>query len=182
MRNVKYGTRNTMHKGFSFIEVMLSVFLMSAGMVAAISLIGAGLKESIDSRNQLIASLLSQEGVELVRNIRDNNWADGNPSFAGIGTSNNCAVSVSTALTCSSPVTTLNYNWTNHVYSHNTGAGETPTKFSRQIRLVDSGNDKIVTSIVIWKGSFSDIADIITECTTGAGCSYAQLTLTRWNE
>lgn len=78
-------------------------------------------------------------------------------------------------------ITALNYNWANHTYSHNTGAGQTPTKFSRQIRLVNNGNDKIVTSIVIWKGIFSDIEDI-TDCTTGAGCSYAEATLTKWKE
>jgi len=173
-------------KGFSFVEVMLSVFLMSAGMLSAISLIGGGIKESADSRNQIIASLLAQEGVELVRNVRDTNWAtSGNTSFVGfpmISPANNCRIDsrLVNVIECGIQTKDLRYNANLHLYSHTTTDGS-PTKFSRLITIVNSGNDKVVTSIVSWKGSFPT-EPYSTTCTTGAGCAYAQSTLTTWSE
>lgn len=190
IRNVKYGTRNTRQGGFSLIEVMLSVFLLSAGMFAAISLIGGALRESLDSRNQLIASLLAQEGVELVRNIRDNNWASGAPdSFSNMptATADNCVINYNSAAllngNCARTITqeTLSYNGG----FYNTGAAA-PTKFKRKIVIVyDTGafstaNTATLTSMVIWKDDFPLTG--IAGCTTGAGCSYAEATLTRWKE
>lgn len=169
------------YRGFSFIEVMLSVFLLSIGMGAAISLIGAGLKESIDSRNQLIASLLTQEGVELVRNIRDTNWVTpGNVSFSGFPAADPaiCRVdprSIDDLSQCVGQSKVLKYDGTLRLYNHTTG---TNTRFLRQITISNSGNKKIVTSMVIWK---AQPWPAIAGCTTGASCAYAQETMTAWS-
>jgi Tfp pilus assembly protein PilV len=69
--NNKKNSKSKFFKGFSFIEVMFSVFLISVGITAAISLITLGIKKSTENRRQLIAVMLSQEGIELARNIRD---------------------------------------------------------------------------------------------------------------
>jgi prepilin-type N-terminal cleavage/methylation domain-containing protein len=165
-------------KGFSFIEVMLAVFLMSTGMVAAISLIGGGIRESIDSRSQLIASLLAQEGVELVRNIRDTNMIE-SPSpgaFDGISNGTWKIDIASPGLSSVGGSAVLNYDDSlNHRYAH---SGGTPTKFSREIFISTTGvNERTVLSMVIWKGTFPLT---VAGCTTIAGCSYAQTTLTAW--
>ena len=44
-------------------------------LTAIISLYSVGLRELMDERDNVISSLLAQEGIELVRNIRDNEWA-----------------------------------------------------------------------------------------------------------
>ncbi len=62
-------------KGFSILEVVLSLFVLSVGLVTVLSLTNSSISETVDSRDSLIASALVQEGVELVRNVRDNNAA-----------------------------------------------------------------------------------------------------------
>jgi Tfp pilus assembly protein PilV len=166
-------------KGFSFLEVMLSVFILVVGIMAAITLMGKSIKESLDSRNQIVASLLAQEGIELLRNIRDTNWLiPGNTSFTGFPISDpaTCRIDITSGLNCVTLSKVLNYNSLNLSYSH---TGGNATKFSRQIIIADSGNDKIVQSMVIWTGSdFPSISD----CSTANGCAYAQLTMTKWGE
>jgi prepilin-type N-terminal cleavage/methylation domain-containing protein len=60
-------------KGFSIMELMIAIFVLSVGITGALKLIVATISNSIDTRNAVVASGLAQEGVELVRNIRDNN-------------------------------------------------------------------------------------------------------------
>lgn len=49
------------------------MFILLVGIVDVIYLTGRGVTETRDSTNAVIATMLAQEGVEMVRNIRDNN-------------------------------------------------------------------------------------------------------------
>jgi Tfp pilus assembly protein PilV len=60
-------------KGFSIGEVMVAVFIMLVGIVGAIMLTARSIQDLGDSRESIVATLLAQEGTELVRNLRDNN-------------------------------------------------------------------------------------------------------------
>lgn len=60
-------------RGFSLLEVIIAIFVLTIGITGALKLIVSTLTNSINTRNAVIASGLAQEGVELVRNIRDNN-------------------------------------------------------------------------------------------------------------
>ena len=176
-------------RGFSFIESMLAVFLVSVGLLVALKLLTAGLKNSMDARNQFTASLLAQEGVELVRNVRDNNWVDNNPvtgSFNGLNESTqnntNCAIDYNTSLNCSSPDNTLNLN--SNYYDHNGGSA---TKYKRRILLnydtTPNPNYLVVTSMVTWgTNSFPIYSNVSTQCNTSNKCAYTQITLNKWGE
>src|SRR3989338_5479549 len=92
---------STNKKGFSIIEVIISVFVIAVGLVSIIGLIAGSLRESINSRNQTIAANLVQEGVELVRNVRDNNWASGDPiTFHYLDDSDDCIIDYGSSLDC----------------------------------------------------------------------------------
>jgi hypothetical protein len=60
-------------KGFSIGEVMVAMFILLVGIVDAIYLTVRSVGDLHDSRDAVIATLLAQEGTELVRNVRDNN-------------------------------------------------------------------------------------------------------------
>lgn len=64
------------NKGFTLLEIAVSIFIVSLGVLGVLGLINYNMQAEVVSRNELIASQLSQEGLELVRNIRDNNWLD----------------------------------------------------------------------------------------------------------
>jgi prepilin-type N-terminal cleavage/methylation domain-containing protein len=85
-------------KGFSFVEVMTAVFILTVGIIAALSLFSSQLTQLLNSRNQVIAGLLAQENMEIVRNIRDNNWANNKTAFEinlPSTNSQNCIIDIS---------------------------------------------------------------------------------------
>lgn len=63
--------------GFSLIEVMTALFIISLGLVGVLSLIVQSIQSQNLNKGLLIAYQLSQEGIELVRHTRDSNWAAG---------------------------------------------------------------------------------------------------------
>lgn len=65
-------------EGFSILEITVSIFIISMAFIALLSLTNQNIQAQKTSENYLIASQLAQEGLELVRNIRDNNWGSGN--------------------------------------------------------------------------------------------------------
>jgi hypothetical protein len=170
--------------GFSFIESMLSVFLVSVGLVVAVKLLTAGLANTYDSRNQFTASLLAQEGVEIARNVRDNNWVDNNPttnSFSGfpVASDDDCVLDkndVSNINTCSG---SMQLNLNGNYYVKSTGGGN-PTKFFRRMKYVLSGDVMQVTSLVSWNSVVPSADE--GNCNTASKCTYTQITLGKWAE
>ncbi|HPN96241.1 MAG TPA: hypothetical protein PLK35_00580 [Candidatus Moranbacteria bacterium] len=162
-------------RGFSLLEAILSVFIVSVGLVAVMSLLTASIKETLGSRSQQVASLLAQEGVELVRNIRDNNWARQlDDSFNGIDAANNCTIAYNSTLSCSGDYK-LSRN-TSGYYVHNSNLPD--TRFSRKIIISGGANVRRIISMVVWDRD--DFPGSVDGCTTKNKCSYAEITLTKW--
>ncbi len=65
------------NKGFTVIEAITAVFVLTIGVVGCTLLANQALSSSEISRSRLIAVNLAQEGIEIVRNIRDANWLAG---------------------------------------------------------------------------------------------------------
>ena len=164
---------NKIKKGFSIGEVMLSVFILGTTLTALISLYATGIKHLVDERENIIASLLAQEGIELVRNKRDNNWINGRVSFNGLGARNNCSLSYNNDI-CG---TSLNLNYDGSYYTHGTGAS---TKFRRRIRIEGTGTTRTITSLVTWNSTNPPID--FNSCNTGNKCVFSSATLTEWGE
>lgn len=57
------------------------MFVLSFGLITVVALVSKSLKHSLFSRDVIIAVELAQEGVELVRNVRDNDFAVGGDGF-----------------------------------------------------------------------------------------------------
>ncbi|MFH1427060.1 MAG: prepilin-type N-terminal cleavage/methylation domain-containing protein [Patescibacteria group bacterium] len=64
-------------KGFSILEVIAAIFIISLGLIGVLSLILQNIQVQYVNRNMLIGTELAQEGIELIRNIRDDNWLAG---------------------------------------------------------------------------------------------------------
>ena len=64
------------NKGFSLIEVITAIFILTVGVGGAFSLIYQTLSAVYIVRSELMASFLAQEGVEIVKNLRDNAWLE----------------------------------------------------------------------------------------------------------
>ena len=60
--------------GFTLLEVTAVTAILTIALLGISSLVIQNLQAHNYNHNFLIASMLSQEGLELVRNIRDDNW------------------------------------------------------------------------------------------------------------
>ena len=65
-------------KGFTLIEVVLVLAITSIAFIAIYALFASNIKHDAESRYEVIASNLAQEGIEIVRNRRDEEILEGN--------------------------------------------------------------------------------------------------------
>ena len=147
---------NNNDAGFTLLEVMLAIFFLTVGIGGAFMVIQKTVGLSSVSVSRLVAANLAQEGIEIVRNIRDTNWLEGEDWDKDIGgaietTTYHEADYNDTALSLwVDPGTNLNYD-DDGFYSYNSVTN--PTKFKRKITISkDADADKLkVTVIVEWQ-------------------------------
>lgn len=143
--------KNTNH-GFTLIEVLLAVFIFMVGISSLSITINMAVSSITETKSKLIASYLAQEGIEIVRNIRDSNWLvqRDNPGFAwdsGLALGDYEADYQNQAL-LGYAGRYLNSDG-NGFYSYSAG---TATKFKRKIAISDkTANSLKVSSRVDWE-------------------------------
>ncbi|EKE16521.1 MAG: hypothetical protein ACD_11C00004G0019 [uncultured bacterium] len=188
--------------GFSIGEVLLSMLILSFVMVLMTNLLVKSILHSTDSRDRIIASQLAQEGVELVRNVRDNNWADGDPTTESFECNDNfpntdntqCRIDINSIDVngindCDNDPSAnfydLNIDSNNGFYSHSNGE---ETKFQRKIEVdytpgaCPASSYVTITSMVVWGNNSPDDIANVTDCNMENKCAYAQSILTKWGE
>ena len=141
------------NKGFSLIEVLLSVFIITVAVLGLYNGVSYSFNSIEKAKNKLIATYLAEEGIELVKNIRDINFsseeedAKWNDGFSNC--ESGCGIDMNGTIK-DDPNLPLNID-TNGFYSYE--AGE-PTIFSREITIEEykDNEDKVnkvkVSSIV----------------------------------
>ncbi|MDP3043010.1 MAG: prepilin-type N-terminal cleavage/methylation domain-containing protein [bacterium] len=144
--------------GFSILEVIIAILIISIGMIGVLSLITQNIQVQYIGKNDLIASQLAQEGLELVRNIRDTNWLTaGNDWKTGAGATTNSdivqdgdyAIDYSGAIIDINSIDNAGLNIdAAGFYTHNAGAA---TAFYRLITVVDNADYLDVECKVRWK-------------------------------
>jgi hypothetical protein len=178
LANTKY------QKGFSFGETLLAAFVLSIGLLTVVKMFQVGISSSIIVRNATVASELAQEGIELVRNVRDNDFAIGNGGFTGFDSSkSHCYMNYAdTALNCftsqgSTDMYSLRYDGSRYV------ATSASQRFRRYIYINYNSSDQKATvrSFVVWDGrSLPPDTGSVNGCTLGDKCAYAEAILTSW--
>lgn len=152
--------------------MVISIFVLSVGIIGAYTAFSVMLIFTTDSADRLTATYLSQEGIEIIRNVRDANWVN-----AGVPTSNWLYGLVSSnsgpdcTQGCEADYTTAPLNglpvqqWVSPgdylymsssgnstgFYSYNATNGK-PTKFKRKITITPYANGYAVkvVSQVFW--------------------------------
>jgi len=142
--------------GFSLIEILAVLFVVSMALLGVVSLITQNIQVQSINKNNLIAANLAQEGIELTRQVRDLNWQNHQVFDAYLSDGN---YTVDYRLGTSVPVISINQTkiyLKDGFYVHDGGseAGLTPTIFSRQIAIKKLSGDFSgaleVRSIVSW--------------------------------
>lgn len=173
-------------KGFSLIEVLFAVIIMVLAITGVVFLLTNSSKSIQDSKNQVIAAQLAQEGIELIRNLKENNNLVGS-DYESAGGPFTGRVDYSSTFSRPADVNQsyqlrIPSSGSNRFFSHSTG---TASKFYRKICLSVAGSvatnppikpysDRVVTvnSFVTWRnGGFSfSGCDISNNCTLGNKC------------
>ncbi len=144
--------------GFSILEVIIAILIISIGMIGVLSLVTQNIQVQYINKNNLIASQLAQEGLELVRNVRDENWLAGNNynlDIAGIVGDRTYAIDYRGRNFINPAVNSvddagarLNIKAATQLYSHEAGAA---TPFYRLITAVDNVEYLEVECKVQWE-------------------------------
>lgn len=142
--------------GFSLMEILVVLFIVSTSLLSIVSLIIQNIQVQSINKNNLIASSLAQEGIELTRQVRDLNWRD-SKDFDFSLTDGSYRLDYRTPVAASfSDTSKTKLYLKDGFYIHDGGAetGLTPTIFSRQIMIKKldtySGKPLQVRSIVSW--------------------------------
>jgi len=132
------------NKGFSLIGIIVSIFIISVGLVGILGLANTSLKGAGLSKARLIASGLAQEGVEVVKNIRKSNleWDDWYNSVVN----GDYRIQYNSAALMSFSETPLNLDTTSGLYQYDSGGN---TTFYRKITLTKISDHEVKVVVEI---------------------------------
>ena len=139
-----------MKQGFTLMEAIVAITVITVGIVGVLSLVSQTISSSTFSKDKLVAAYLAQEGIEIVRNIRDTNWVEGVASswYEGL---TGCASGYEadyddTDLSCWSDPGRFLELQSGGFYSYDSG---TQPKFKRKITIVLVGTNELKVSVEI---------------------------------
>ena len=73
-------------KGFTLLESLVAVAILTVGISTAALLVVQSIQVGGKIQKRIVAAHLAQEGIEVIRNIRDSNWLSGSNWIANINT------------------------------------------------------------------------------------------------
>jgi prepilin-type N-terminal cleavage/methylation domain-containing protein len=161
-------TKNNLLKkkeGFTLIETLVAITILLLSIIGPLDIASKGLFAAFYARDEISAYYLAQEGIEFVRNLRDNNylnsikgvapslWLDNiDPScFFNSNNDDGCAINPvsvfnntgTSIVPCASTCPILNYGESTGIFSLNTANDD--SKFTRKVLITLEGSD-IVSS------------------------------------
>lgn len=164
----------TPRKGFTLVETLVAISILMISIAGPYYSVYRAVQTTYIARDKLIATALSQEGIEYVRNKRDSNylynlanpgsqvdWLNGLSVCKGAGVKCTVDVTGGAPAACSGVCTPLNINTTTNWYTQ--GAG-TATRYTRSVNITDvDANETIVTVTVSWVNSHITNSIVVTE-------------------
>ncbi len=162
-------------KGFSLLETLVAVMILSTAIVGPLSIASRSLHNSIVAKDQIAAFFLAQDAVEFIRYARDSNTLKGGNWITGAGTSTSIinlslcegtygcyfdsTGSTITACTLLLPCPVINYNTSTGFYTYSPVVVNDPTivstSYTRQVFLTATvaNVEEKITVLVTWKDS-----------------------------
>ncbi len=161
------------HKGFTLIETLFAILIFSASLVSLMAIAGRGIAAAHSAREQTTAHYLAQEGLEVVRNIRDTNMINQqswDTQFDSCTETAPCQIDyqagsdIPVLVPCTTdPVKGCQMGESNNAFV-NEGSGQTPSGYFRKIYSVPGDIDTLtglsreykIVSIIKWNAKGID--------------------------
>jgi prepilin-type N-terminal cleavage/methylation domain-containing protein len=156
-----HGTR----AGFTLVEVMIALFVLAVGTISMINILSQVIGTTKDTQDRVVAANLAQEGIELVRAIRADNWINGQPYDTGLGDGSGCVDYDDPVVVYGCGDDALYQDPTSGIYSHtDDGVDDIRTKFGRTITITGSADEDgapflLVTATASWPGQTLIVED-----------------------
>lgn len=64
--------------GFTLLETMFAILIVSIGILGIHNGMNFAIRNTQKARENFVGTYLAQEGIEIVKNVRDNNWINDN--------------------------------------------------------------------------------------------------------
>lgn len=143
--------------GFSLIEVMAVLFVVSLGLIGVMSLIVQSIQVRYINKNNMIAYQLAQEGIELIRHVRDTNWQQSEPWLTDMGTGEYCIDYKNPSPSATSGQGCRLYMGTDDFYDNTNDAGDTATAFFRKVVVNQTATSTAdIAADISWKDHNKD--------------------------
>jgi len=149
------------NKGFTLLEMLIAVTVIAVGLIGVHTALARAVNQAIEVRKRFIAIYLGQEGIELIKNIRDGNWIEGVAWDDGL-------------ISCSSGCETDNFDHPTltsyaekyfyiddaddfYKYIDSPGAGDVKTLYQRKITITEPETYKLDIKVeLFWKFNGED--------------------------
>lgn len=156
-------SHNIKNKGFTLIELIIAIFILAVAIIGVYNSFSTVVIFTDGASSRLTAAYLAQEGIEIVRNMRDNNWLNSGQGWKkGLSScSTGCEADYKTGTlndarggltSFGSSGNYLNIK-NNNFYSYD-NIDSTPTKFKRKITITTPDPLRPVLKVsvlVTWK-------------------------------
>jgi len=146
------------NKGFTLIEIIVVILVITVGVLATYIVVQEIISYTHQVSSRLTAAYLAKEGIEIVRNIRDTNWLQGESwsnGLADVGPNDwEADYNDADLIDCSFPCDPNNSDNSprflkinGEFYNYISGSD---TKFKRRIRISDIGGDNLTVTVSVW--------------------------------
>lgn len=133
------------NKSFTLIEALVAIFLLTVGVAGSFALMQRVTSFTSTYSSQFIASYLAQEGIEIIRNIRDTNYLERRSWDTGIGANTDFRLDYRSQVfpdaTCG--------NYLQHNGNFYICSTDPANKFQRQITVSVPAADKMTVSVEV---------------------------------
>ncbi|MBU4274232.1 prepilin-type N-terminal cleavage/methylation domain-containing protein [Patescibacteria group bacterium] len=138
------------NKGFTMLEMIIATFILVVGIISVYSSFARITIATSIVSSKLTAAYLAQEGIEIIRNIRDTNWLKGFNQDNGLSTT--CSLGCEADYTTKTVEQIAAYAGmplcinTEGFYNHFSGS---QTIFKRKITITSPVADVLLVSVLI---------------------------------
>ncbi len=155
-------------KGFSLIEILISILIVAIAFIGVYRVISKYNTYTQKERESFVAAYLCQEGIEIVKNLRDSNWIEGVDWDNGlISCASGCEADYNdSALTAwSSPGRDLYIENVTGSYEYLAAPveGDIQTSYKRKIEILQSGDDELDITVIVYWGINAGNAMVVKE-------------------
>lgn len=156
---------NSYNKGFTLVETIVAIGVISIGFVGSLVLLSKSASQASTLKDRLIAAHLAEEGIEVVRNLRDTNWLKGFDWRADLDDTNFALVNYnSPAIGIDIDGNVLSQDCLSYVggfYAHLTEVSSCNTSFKRYIEITTKDDPDLIDPDTGKKAQYMEVKSVV---------------------